>query len=105
MVQVSYAVRSALFQYHLGADLTSSCDSEVTAKCQSDEVKEIEGTVIGTYAQCLMRPNLTALNEECRKLVKVMAKKGDHISGKINDEQLQDALQKLAAVSVLLCFL
>ncbi|GJP37078.1 hypothetical protein CLOM_g21523 [Closterium sp. NIES-68] len=98
--EVSYAVRMALFQYHKGAELTQPCDQAVEELCNtgtaaSTPVKEINGAVIGVYGQCLVSQKRNRLPEDCRTLVKLVAKEGAYVGGTIDQNKLEETLAKL----------
>ncbi|CAI7919345.1 unnamed protein product, partial [Closterium sp. NIES-53] len=103
--EVSYAVRMALFQYHKGAALTQPCDTAVEELCNTGSaaaattpVKEINGAVIGVYGQCLVSQKRQRLPEECRTLVKLVAKEGAYVGGTVDQNKLEETLMKLKAV-------
>ncbi|CAI5481570.1 unnamed protein product, partial [Closterium sp. Yama58-4] len=103
--EVSYAVRMALFQYHKGAALTQPCDTAVEELCNTGSaaaattpVKEINGAVIGVYGQCLVSQKRQRLPEECRTLVKLVAKEGAYVGGNVDQNKLEETLNKLKAL-------
>ncbi|CAI7837449.1 unnamed protein product, partial [Closterium sp. NIES-53] len=103
--EVSYAVRMALFQYHKGAALTQPCDTAVEELCNTGSaaaattpVKEINGAVIGVYGQCLVSQKRQRLPEECRRLVKLVAKEGAYVGGTVDQNKLEETLMKLKAL-------
>eukprot|EP00850_Spirogloea_muscicola_P014522 SM000105S13867 [mRNA] locus=s105:179263:185692:- [translate_table: standard] len=93
--EVSYAVRMALWQYKKGASLTEACDADVERTCSSEDAKEINGAVIALYGQCLLSQEQSKLDEGCKQLVTVVKKDGAYVGGVIDQQQLQETLDKL----------
>ncbi|GJP53608.1 hypothetical protein CLOM_g12762 [Closterium sp. NIES-68] len=90
----------ALFQYHKARSSPSRGDQAVEELCNtgtaaSTPVKEINGAVIGVYGQCLVSQKRNRLPEDCRTLVKLVAKEGAYVGGTIDQNKLEETLAKL----------
>ena len=99
-MQVSYAVRMALWQYRSDADLTHACDPIAREHC-GDLLTSVDesGTVVGAVGQCLltMEP-ARVVSSECRRLVVLAGKEGGHSGGQVDASELEATLERLKQV-------
>lgn len=94
----------ALWLYHKKAPLTRSCDSHVDTLCANftkGAVLPAEGAVVGVYGQCLTSAVSNITDAECQVLVSVVAVEGAHVGAVIDNDRLQETINKLTQVRLL----
>lgn len=92
----------ALWLYHKKAPLTVPCDEAVETLCTNssrgaESLKD--GAVVGVFGQCLTSRVEKITDLECQALVSVVAVEGGHVGAIVDDQRLQETLNKLTQVS------